>query len=210
MFSTSLLLFFHHQLSQLRQIFHCNVTTKYFWVVWLLSECKKIKGHPEECLKSGNFITNSSLQKEAQYGQKEEAINNEEKKTELGFCFFAVDEFRPRNILLDIGTGELLLRRRSKVLWEGLNVKWHPLVGSVSISDWPFKAAEAAVLLSNWLRTLQLPQLTGGCSLIWNKIRFGLVLDKFAPPLHRTEIGLWELNPGLLFPFWTFRSHRCS
>ena len=33
---------------------------------------------------------------------------------------------------------------------------------SVSISDWPFKAAEAAVHLSNWLRTLQLPQLTGG------------------------------------------------
>ena len=32
----------------------------------------------------------------------------------------------------------------------------------VSVSDWPFKAAEAAVHLSNWLRTLQLPQLTGG------------------------------------------------
>ena len=32
----------------------------------------------------------------------------------------------------------------------------------VSVTDWPFKAAEAAVHLSNWLRTLQLPQLTGG------------------------------------------------
>ena len=32
----------------------------------------------------------------------------------------------------------------------------------VSVSDWPFKAAEAAVNLSNWLRNLQLPQLTGG------------------------------------------------
>ena len=69
-------------------------------------------------------------------------------------------------------SGEILYRRTSKVLWEGLNVKWTPLVGSVSISDWPFKAA---VHLSNWLRTLQLPQLTGGCSQIWNKFRFGLV-----------------------------------
>ena len=48
----------------------------------------------------------------------------------------------------------------------------------VSVSDWPFKAAEAAVDLSNWLRTLQLPQLTRDCSQMCNKIQFGLVLCK--------------------------------
>ena len=40
------------------------------------------------------------------------------------------------------------------------------------------KAAEAAVPLSNWLRTLQLPQLTRDCSQMCNKIQFGLVLCK--------------------------------
>ena len=65
------------------------------------TEFQKVKGHLEECLKSGNFISNNSLQKEAQYRQKEEAINNEEKKSELCFCFFSVDEFRPKNILLE-------------------------------------------------------------------------------------------------------------
>ena len=41
------------------------------------------------------------------------------------------------------------IKRKSKVLWEGLML----MVGSVSISDWPFKAAEAAAHLSKWLRT---------------------------------------------------------
>ena len=53
----------------------------------------------------------------------------------------------------------------------------------VSVSDWPFKAAEAAVHLSNWLRTLQLPQLTRDCSQMCNKIQFGLVLCKDVPTL---------------------------
>ena len=43
-------------------------------------------------------------------------------------------------------------------------------------SDWPFKAAEAAVHLSNWLRTLKLPQLTGGllANMKENLVWFGL------------------------------------
>ena len=53
----------------------------------------------------------------------------------------------------------------------------------VSVSDWPFKAAEAAVHLSYWLRTLQLPQLTRDCSQMCNKIQFGLVLCKDVPTL---------------------------
>ena len=53
----------------------------------------------------------------------------------------------------------------------------------VSVSDWPFKAAEAAVDLSNWLRTLQLPQLTRDFSQMCNKIQFGLVLCKDVPTL---------------------------
>ena len=56
----------------------------------------------------------------------------------------------------------------------------------VSVSDWPFKAAEAAVHLSNWLRTLQLPQLTRDCSQMYNKIQFGLVLCKDVPTLRNT------------------------
>ena len=53
----------------------------------------------------------------------------------------------------------------------------------VSVSDWPFKAAEAAVYLFNWLRTLQLPQLTRDCSQMCYKIQFGLVLCKDVPTL---------------------------
>ena len=33
-------------------------------------------------------------------------------------------------------------------MWEGLFGMGHPLVGWVSVSDWPFKAAEAAVPIS--------------------------------------------------------------
>ena len=46
----------------------------------------------------------------------------------------------------------------------------------VSVSDWPVKAAEATVHLSNWLRTLQLPQLTGGLltNMTQNSVWFGL------------------------------------
>ena len=98
--------------------------------------------------------------------------------------------------------GELLYRRRSKVLWEGLNVKWHPLVGSVSISDWPFKAAEAAVHLSNWLRTLQLPQLTRDCSQMCNKIQFGMVLCKDVTTLDFPHI----LRHVTLFQDYLWRS----
>ena len=53
----------------------------------------------------------------------------------------------------------------------------------VSVSDWPFKAAEAAVHSSNWLRTLQLPQLTRDCSQMCNKIQFGLVWCEDVPTL---------------------------
>ena len=42
----------------------------------------------------------------------------------------------------------------------------------VSVTDWPFKASEAAVHLSNWLRTLQ---LTRDCSQMY---QFGMVLCK--------------------------------
>ena len=64
----------------------------------------------------------------------------------------------------------------------------------VSVSDWPFKAAEAAVHLSNWLRTLQLPQLTGG--LLTNvkqiSVWFGLgpiCLGVDIIPLWRDDMG---------------------
>ena len=53
----------------------------------------------------------------------------------------------------------------------------------VSVSDWPFKASEVAVDLSNWLRTLQLPQHTRDCLQMCNKIQFGLVLCKDVPTL---------------------------
>ena len=66
----------------------------------------------------------------------------------------------------------------------------------VSVSDWPFKAAEAAVDLSNWLRTLQLPQLTRDCSQMCNKIQFGLVLCKDVPTLGCIDI--------ILFYYWLF------
>ena len=63
----------------------------------------------------------------------------------------------------------------------------------VSVSDWPFKAAEAAVDLSNWLRTLQLPQLTRDCSQMCNKIQFGLVLCKDVPTLDQTDsLSCWR------------------
>ena len=42
----------------------------------------------------------------------------------------------------------------------------------VAVFDWSVKASTLAVHLSNWLRPLQLPQLTKG----WFKIRFGLYL----------------------------------
>ena len=57
----------------------------------------------------------------------------------------------------------------------------------VSVSDLPFKAAEAAVHLSNWLRNLQLPQLTRECSQMCHKIQFGLVLCKDVPTLIATQ-----------------------
>ena len=60
----------------------------------------------------------------------------------------------------------------------------------VSVSDWPFKAAEAAVHSSNWLRTLQLPQLTRDSSQMCNKIQFGLVGCKDVATLSRGHISL--------------------
>ena len=58
----------------------------------------------------------------------------------------------------------------------------------VSVSDWPFKAAEAVVDLSYWLRTLQLPQLTRDRSQMCNKIQFGFVLCKDVPTLISWQI----------------------
>ena len=77
---------------------------------------------------------------------------------------------------------------RHRALFGGPDRPPHELVQQrggwlVSVSDWPFKAAEAAVPLSNWLRTLQLPQLTRDCSQMCNKIQFGLVLCKDVPTL---------------------------
>ena len=66
----------------------------------------------------------------------------------------------------------------------------------VSVSDWPFKAAEAAVDLSNWLRTLQLPQLTRDCSQMCNKIQFGLVLCKDVPTLKKLDNTTPTPGPG--------------
>ena len=67
----------------------------------------------------------------------------------------------------------------------------------VSASDWPFKAA---VDLSNWLGTLQLPQLTWDCSQMCNKIQFGLVLCEDVPTLHCTlkKIIQCTLAKGIL------------
>ena len=79
---------------------------------------------------------------------------------------------------------------------KGLIVKWHPLVGWVSVSDWSFIAAEEAEPSSNWLRPLQLPQLTRGCSQMWSKIRFGLgwVLRIEHPAMLANKLQVQILN----------------
>ena len=71
----------------------------------------------------------------------------------------------------------------------------------VSVSDWPFKAAEAAVHLSNWLRTLQLPQLTRDCSQMCNKIQFGLVLCKDVPKALALQHMIIDIHTYLYFDF---------
>ena len=67
------------------------------------------------------------------------------------------------------------------------------LVGWFSVFDWSFKAATAAVPLSNWVRPLHMSQLCRGCSQMWNETRHGLVLVARLPPHAMTRLLLLKI-----------------